>query len=246
MEQLHADTTRFRERRSTQSRDTFVEKTGLSLANLRGKTILDVGCGMGRFTEVVAGAGARVVGIDLSSAVDAAAPNLERFENAAVVQADVFSLPFGPETFDLIYSIGVLHHTPDTREAFRALPGTAKRGQVAVWLYARMLRWHARDEPCLSARDDAPAQGPSPEAVPDRGSARRVQRSGRIGTLVQFLFPVSNHPHPEWRILDTFDWYSPRYQWTHTDAEVEGWFREAKLENIWHGSFPVSVRGVKV
>ena len=126
----------------TQSRDTFVEKTRIPLADLRGKTILDVGCGMGRFAEVVAEAGGRVVGIDLSSAVDAAAPNLERFENAAVVQADVFSLPFGPETFDLIYSIGVLHHTPDTRKAFLSLPRLLKkRGQVAIWLYARMLRW---------------------------------------------------------------------------------------------------------
>jgi 2-polyprenyl-3-methyl-5-hydroxy-6-metoxy-1,4-benzoquinol methylase len=113
---------------TTRSRDAFLEKTGLSLEQLQGKTVLDVGCGMGRFAEIVARAGARVVGIDLSSAVDAAAENLSSFENAAIVQADVFSLPFARESFDVIYSIGVLHHTPDTREAFLKLAFHLKPG----------------------------------------------------------------------------------------------------------------------
>ncbi|MEO8432632.1 MAG: methyltransferase domain-containing protein [Acidobacteriota bacterium] len=231
----------------TQSKDTFVEKTGLKLEDLRGKTVLDVGCGMGRFAEVVAEAGGRLVGIDLSSAVDAAAPNLARFENAAVVQADVFSLPFAPETFDLIYSIGVLHHTPDTRAAFLSLPRFLKPGgEIAVWLYARMLRWTlamSRVYRLITTRLPKDRLLKLCRVADPLGA---FERSGKVGTLVQFLIPVSNHPDPKWRILDTFDWYSPRYQWTHTDLEVEGWFREAGLQRIWHGSFPVSVRGAKI
>ena len=53
------------------------------------------------------------------------------------------------------------------------------------------------------------------------------------------------HPEPEWRWLDTFDWYSPKYQWKHTYEEVEGWFREAGLVEIHRGEFPVSVRGIR-
>lgn len=100
---------------TTRSRDTFVEKTGWSLHDLRGKRTLDVGCGMGRFAEICAEAGAEVHAIDLSTAVDAAATNLARWPNVHVYQADVMNLPFQDESFDLIYSIGVLHHTPDTR-----------------------------------------------------------------------------------------------------------------------------------
>ena len=231
---------------TTRSRDTFLEKTGLSLSDLRGKTVLDVGCGMGRFAEVVAEAGARIVAIDLSSAVDAAAANLSRFGNAAVVQADVFSLPFAPESFDLVYSIGVLHHTPDTRRAFLALPQFVRRGGLAaIWVYHHGLRWYL-----LTSRLYRLATTRLPKDVLLRlcriaDPLGALERRGKIGAAIQWLFPVSTHPDPQWRILDTFDWYSPRYQWTHSDQEVESWFREAGFGEIWHGPFPVSVRGVR-
>lgn len=231
---------------TTQSRDAFVQKTGLSVESLRGKTILDVGCGMGRYAEVVAASGARVVGIDLSSAVEAAADNLSRFENAAVVQADVFSLPFAPASFDLIYSIGVLHHTPDTRSAFLGLPRFVKSGgEIAVWLYYPGLRWYL-----LMSRLYRLVTTRLPKErllglcrIADPLGA--LERRGKVGKLLNWFFPVSGHADPQWRILDTFDWYSPRYQWTHSDEEVEEWFREAGFWDIWHGPFPVSVRGVK-
>src|SRR5262252_9532171 len=79
---------------TTESRDTFLEKTGFRLEELRGKRVLEIGCGMGRFLEVVAGAGAEVVGIDISTAVNAAHANVGRRPNVDILQADVFSLPF--------------------------------------------------------------------------------------------------------------------------------------------------------
>jgi hypothetical protein len=57
--------------------------------------------------------------------------------------------------------------------------------------------------------------------------------------------PTSLNPDPEWRWLDTFDWYSPRYQWKHTYEEVERWFEEAGLHQIERGPFAVSVRGTR-
>src|SRR5262245_54133923 len=49
---------------TTESEDTFTEKTGLTAADVKGKLVLDVGCGAGRFSEVVSRWGGRVVGID--------------------------------------------------------------------------------------------------------------------------------------------------------------------------------------
>lgn len=46
-------------------------------------------------------------------------------------------------------------------------------------------------------------------------------------------------------ILDTFDWYSPKYQWKHDWPEVEGWFGEAGLGDVTRNEFPVSFRGRK-
>src|SRR6202522_4593481 len=105
----------------------FLAKTALKPEDLKGKLVLDVGCGMGRFAEVATRWGARVVGIDLSAAAQMAARNLANREFVAL-QADVFALPFAPETFDFIYSIGVLHHTPDCEKAVKALPKYLKPG----------------------------------------------------------------------------------------------------------------------
>ena len=122
---------------TTRSRDTFVEKTGWSLAELKGKRILDVGCGMGRFAEIAADAGAEVYGVDLSRAVEAAYAHLGSRPNVRIFQADVMSLPFEPASFDFIYSIGVLHHTPDTRAAFLRLPALLKPGgAITIWVYS--------------------------------------------------------------------------------------------------------------
>jgi len=73
----------------------FVRKTGLNPEDFKGKLVLDVGCGMGRFAEVATRWGARVVGIYLSAAAEVAAENLSDREFVAF-QADVFSLPFAP------------------------------------------------------------------------------------------------------------------------------------------------------
>ena len=101
-----------------ESETTFAEKSGFRPEELRGKLVLDVGCGAGRFLDVASRWGARAVGVDLSFAVEASHKNLGQRPNVAVIQADVFRLPFRTQTFDAIFSLGVLHHSRDTREAF--------------------------------------------------------------------------------------------------------------------------------
>src|SRR6266700_2007606 len=120
----------------------FRKQTGFTPEELCGKLVLDVGCGMGRFAEIATRWGARVVGIDLSAAAEVAARNLADRDFVAF-QADVFALPFAPESFDVIYSIGVLHHTPDCEAAVKALEKYLKPGGIlAVWLYSGYNKWY--------------------------------------------------------------------------------------------------------
>src|SRR5277367_430127 len=120
----------------------FRIKTGLRPEELKGKLVLDVGCGMGRFAEVATRWGARVVGIDLSAAAEVAAINLASREFTAF-QADAFALPFAPESFDIIYSVGVLHHTPDCQAAVKSLDKYLKPGGIlSVWLYSGYNKWY--------------------------------------------------------------------------------------------------------
>lgn len=105
------------------------------------RRVLDAGCGTGRHAYFAARYGAReVIALDLSAAVEAACVNLRGLDNVSVVQGDLLRLPFRtdqPEDgFDLVYSIGVLHHLPDPRAGFLRLVGALRPGgTVAVWVY---------------------------------------------------------------------------------------------------------------
>src|SRR5215207_8780273 len=98
---------------TTISRDRLQRCLGGSLAVIKGKSVLEVGCGAGRFTEVMLKAGARVFAVDLSSAVEA---NYENCRNLSsdyfVCQADALKLPVAPGSFDFVVCLGVIQHTP--------------------------------------------------------------------------------------------------------------------------------------
>jgi SAM-dependent methyltransferase len=104
-----------------------------------GARVLDAGCGKGRHLRLAAAFGAKeVIGIDLGSAVDAAAQNTADVDNVHLVQGDLTRPPFRPKSTDLIYSIGVLHHLPEPEAGFRALaPLLVPGGRFVAWLYAR-------------------------------------------------------------------------------------------------------------
>jgi len=60
---------------------------------------------------------------------------------------------------------------------------------------------------------------------------------------LRLVTKISMAPEPEWRVLDTFDWYSTRYCWKHTFREMETWFREAGLKGIEVCPRLVAMRG---
>ena len=231
----------------------FRRKTGLTPEELRGKLVLDVGCGMGRYADVVTRWGGRVVGIDLSAAAEVAARNLADRDFFAL-QADVFALPFAPESFDYIYSIGVLHHTPDCEKAVKSLPPFLKPGgTLAVWLYSGYNKWYRFSDIYRRVTSRMPSQRLHrilAVTVPFLNGVNRGLRLlpgiGRpLAGLVNYVFPVNRNPIPDWRVLDTFDWYSPTYQSKHTYEEVFPWLTSCGLENLQVGAVAVAARGRK-
>ena len=101
-----------------------------------GQVVLDAGCGKGRHTTLAARWGAHlVVGVDLSDAVETAFAQTRGLDNAHIVQGDLHRLPLKP-VFDYVFSIGVLHHTPDPRRAFLAVASAVKSGgRLSAWVY---------------------------------------------------------------------------------------------------------------
>jgi uncharacterized protein YbaR (Trm112 family)/protein-L-isoaspartate O-methyltransferase len=230
---------------TTESERGFGSKTGLRAEDVRGRLVLDAGVGAGRYAEVMARWGAEVVGVDLTRAVDAAAQNLRTWPSAHLVQADIFALPFRDETFDVAYSIGVLHHTPDTAAAFKRVAAMVKKGgQLAVYVYhaGGLMRYVSDTLRVVTTRLPRPVvYYGSLVAVP----LHYVHHLPVVGRVSQILLPTIDHQHWRWRWLDTFDWYTPRYQWKHRYPEVLRWFREAGFTDLYVADEPICVRGVK-
>jgi len=227
------------------SRDSFGQKIDMPVQGHEGKLILDAGCGTGRYIDVLQGSGAEVIGLDFSYAIDVSYENLGREPHVHLVQADIFHLPFRDGVFDYIYSVGVLHHTPNTKQAFLALTKKlAPGGRISIYVYPAYDRLHRR---LSDLYRKFTTRLPKPLlyqlckiAIP----LHYVQKIPVIGTIVKILLPSgASYQDPQWRVLNTFDWYSPTYQWAHTIEEVFAWYEEAGLERIRVLPYRVSLAG---
>lgn len=115
---------------------------GVDLEALKGRLVLDAGCGMGRHARQIAPFAGRVVAIDFSRAIDQAARNTADRGNVDCVQADLLALPVADNTFDFVYSLGVLHHLDETERALRGLVAKVRPGgRLRVYLYWKHHGW---------------------------------------------------------------------------------------------------------
>lgn len=229
------------------SRSRFLEQTGWTESDLRGKLVLDVGCGAGRFTEIALSLGARVVALDYSSAVDVCRANHELNEGLVVLQADVYKLPLKSEAFDYVYCFGVLQHTPDVEGAFKSLPRVLKPGgKMAIDVYPRLLRrvfdshYWIRPITKRLRRDRLfkMVQRAVPILLPLSNVLGRVPIAGR---WLRHAVPVANYEgrYPlseqqlmDWAVLDTFDMLAPAHDKPQTRSTVMRWFQDGGFEAV--------------
>jgi len=129
-----------------QDRDASLFSGLIPQAWLPGRTVLEIGCGLGSHTERLCRLGAVVTAVDLSPVSVAVTRRRLALAGltAEIREADAERLPFADETFDYVWSWGVIHHSPDTvacaREIVRVLrPG----GRIGIMLYHRhsMYNW---------------------------------------------------------------------------------------------------------
>lgn len=229
------------------SRDRFYRSTEWSPDDLRDKTVLEVGCGAGRFTEILLSAGAIVVALDYSSAVDACSKNHYLHPNLNVIQGDIYNLPFSERSFDFVFCFGVLQHVPDVKKAFMSLvPQLKKGGRLAVDVYRKslsMIFWSKywmrpfirRIEPDRLFKK---VEKWVPVLLPVSIFIGRIPFAGKkLRYLVPVanydgIFPLTNAQIREWAVLDTFDMLSPRYDQPQSVATLLSWLKEAGMTEI--------------
>jgi arsenite methyltransferase len=223
------------------------------------KRILDIGCGSGFSASLWLDnphwtGEAMYVGADISTAADVALQRLGHLSNVQFVQADALQLPFQDETFDTVFSEGVLHHTPSTRAAI--ISGARvlmEGGQFHFYVYKKKapLREFADDyvRAELSALSNEEAWE-AMRALTELGKSlaglkqtltlsRDVEVLGlRQGSSDLQRFFYNNIAKVFWNetmsfeenVHVNFDWYRPAYAHRQTPEEVSAWCGEAKLE----------------
>ena len=235
VEDEHLDTfglqwNRYEVAHDDEDRATFQAKTGVRLEELTGLRVLDAGCGGGRYSRIAAQAGAHVIGVDHTRAVEKASVLCEGLSNARFIQADLKHLPLATASFDFVFSIGVMHHDADTRAVFEPVARMVRPGgRLAVWLYRRNQWWQERLNSAIRRRTVT-----MPPARLERW-CRFGARLGGVPVVNRVLNKVLNfsaHPSFENRVCDTFDWYAPAHQHHHTVSELTGWFEEAGFEDL--------------
>lgn len=208
----------------------------LELKNARG-VILDAGCGAGDIAIELARNNPEsvVLAIDYSTSVYQIAARNDLPANLILLRGDIRNLPLKKNSIDLVYSLGVLHHTDNTRKSFEAVSGVVKSGgRMVVWLY------------------------PTPDEVPFYklyyrirdwhfgGIGHRIPNALRAGFV--YFYTVVMYPYLRYgkyrgffsenpkavsvreflgsAALIIFDDITPRYQYRHAEHEVISWYEE--------------------
>jgi 2-polyprenyl-3-methyl-5-hydroxy-6-metoxy-1,4-benzoquinol methylase len=173
--------------------------------------IADIGCGTGQMSLYLARADRMVIGADLARGPLLAAADAARrtgLDRVRFVETDLWRPGLMAGAFDVIYSAGVLHHTPDPRAAFaRLVPLVRPGGTIVVGVYNAFARVPLRLRRLL-------ARWAGWRLVPFDGVLReRSQEPARRQAWLR-----DQYQHPE--------------EHRHTLAEVQGWFTENGIEYL--------------
>lgn len=243
------------------SEERFRLITGWSQPDLEGKLILDAGCGAGRFSEVVLKYGGQLVAFDLSEAVEACRNNLLPAE-PLICQASVYELPFRPGGFDFVYCIGVVQHTPNPESTVRALSQMVKPGgKIGLWIYESDWKSYVGTvgfkyafRPFLRRFSRAQIFTFSKRLVDLFFPVASYCKSrGFLGKVIMRLLPIasaylqsvqlSDQDFKTWVLLDTFDMYSPTYDFPQTYEKIASLLTDLGFDNIQrqpHGGISIT------
>jgi SAM-dependent methyltransferase len=224
------------------------------------RRVLDAGCGAGFSSSAWLSENWRVYphaewfGVDISKAIDVAQANLGKIPGTHFIQADLLDLPFRDECFDVIFSEGVLHHTPSTKAALKSLVDVlADDGELLFYIYRKKgaireftddyIREVVSEMPETEAWDalkpltllgknlhDLKVEVEVEEDIPFLGIQKGVYPVQRLFYwFVAKMYWREDLSFEENHHIN-FDWYHPKYAHRHTEAEIRSWCDEFGLQ----------------
>lgn len=228
---------------------------------LRGMSVLECGCGAGRFTEVLLAEGAVVTSVDLSRAIETNADLFPVDERHRVAQADIGKLPFERGHYDLVLCLGVIQHTPSPERSIAELYSHVKpSGCLVIDHYSPSIsRWTSAKPLFRAVMRRLPAKTALRCTEWLVGAFlplhRRFKNSAmawfllcRISPITTYYHSVPMLPEPlqrEWALLDTHDSLTDWYKHLRTPRQIRSILESLGAEEIWceYGGNGVEARG---
>ena len=204
---------------------------------VKRKLIAEIGIGIGGIADYVSrGEESELVGVDLGYAVDAAQQNFGGNPLLHIVQASAFWPPFRDNTFDLVYSQGVIMATYSTKTAFDRLAKLPKiGGRLYIWVYSPYDEERTLERRILMKMEQVlrPVIWRLPETLQTIALVPLLP----LYVIHQNVFMKRGGPsyaHYSWReaMHAARDRFTPRYAHRHTEEEVCAWFRESGYGNL--------------
>ncbi len=212
----------------------FLDPIRIPKQELSGKLMLDAGCGNGSQSVAYTEFGLEVVALDLSTGLEKGYAFRKIHPNAKAdkvhfVQADLQNPPLAPESFDIIHSAGVLHHTPNTENTFRALsPLLKKTGTFYVWLY----KYESVVTPVVNSIRAVTTRIPAPvfAKIADAASLPFIGFCWMVNKLGIRKYETPNRREAALAVHDIF---GAPYAHYHNFEEVADWFKSVGIKDVW-------------
>ncbi len=202
--------------------DRFLRENDESKETLKGKKIVDAGCGNGLLNQSIAACGAEIVGMDFSQSIERAFKQNNK-SNAIFIQADVQFPPLAFDYFDIVHSSGVLICTTNSELTFSCLEPCVKQGgKISVWLY------HYRDNAIHNLFNIV------------RNYTSKLPIKFQYYLYSCTLLPVSfvikrmkgNKQNIREMMIDILDWFSPEFRWEHAHDEAAAWYTKRNYHAV--------------
>ena len=218
---------KFDKKQTGYNRKAFFENCGKKENYFNNKLILDAGCGVGRTLDAIKHFKSEIVAMDLSNIIEKVPEFIGNPKNVYFIQGDIMYPPFKPKTFDFVYSFGVLHHTPNTKKAFKSIVSLVKnKGDIIISVYQKMNKYFAFISNNLR------------KIITKLPHNILYYLCYILVYFVPLGYKLIGYKRSSLRPLTkketfwlVFDWFSPQYQWHHSQEELIKWFKENNFYN---------------
>ena len=228
----------------------FFAVTRWDKQNLDNQNILEVGCGAGRFTQIVIDhTKANLYSLDYSEAVEANYENNGDSDRLKLFQASIYEMPFAENSFDKIFCFGVLQHTSDIKRSIECLYRVLKPGgEMVIDFYPYNGFWTKINSkymlrPFLKRMNSQRLLSIIDKNVDWLMRLTEIFNTLKIGKLLNRFVPIcditstlpenlSAAEKREWVKLDTFDMFSPAYDRPQKKKNVRNYFLQLGMKNV--------------